>query len=204
MLSWESSNNVALHFSCSTTSRLHTFVLRRPCLLQASGCGWTGVNYSIFIYFCSHRSYVYKYVTLWDDMRMPTCMHNISSNKPTCHINAICRHAEGRVTYWSIFFSHYLFQTFTTYFAYLEKKKKKYVNANMQCAGMQYVDVRKHAIIMFACDMSACSISMQTCSMSMQTWVVDKTRTHGTRNAESSSGYWYCATYVACHCYTYV
>ena len=35
---------------------------------------------------------------------------------------------EGRVTYWSIFFSHYLFQTFTTYFAYLGKKKKKKKN----------------------------------------------------------------------------
>ena len=38
----------------SSNSGLHTFTLKRPCLLPASGCGWTGVNYSIFIYFCSH------------------------------------------------------------------------------------------------------------------------------------------------------
>ena len=59
VLSWEGSNNVALHFSCSTTSLvllvfgrqssnsgLHTctFTLRCPCLLPASGCGQTGVT----------------------------------------------------------------------------------------------------------------------------------------------------------------
>ena len=57
VLSWEGSNNVVLHFSCSTTSvvllvfdtlssnsGLHTFGLRHPCLLPASGCGWEGVT----------------------------------------------------------------------------------------------------------------------------------------------------------------
>ena len=45
----------------SSNSGLHTFALRRPCLLPASERGRMGVNYSIFIYFCSHRSYVSAY-----------------------------------------------------------------------------------------------------------------------------------------------
>ena len=43
-----------------SNSGLHTFALRCPCLLPTSERGRIGVNYSIFIYFCSHWSYVYS------------------------------------------------------------------------------------------------------------------------------------------------
>ena len=73
VLSWEGSNNVALHFSCSTTSLvllffdtqssnsgLHTFALRCPYLFANQWVWSDRHNYSIFIYFCSHRSCVYE------------------------------------------------------------------------------------------------------------------------------------------------
>ena len=70
VLSWEGSNNVALHFSCSTTSLvllvfdtqssnsgLHTFALRRQYLFANQWVWSDRHNYSIF---CSHRPCYYE------------------------------------------------------------------------------------------------------------------------------------------------
>ena len=94
-----------------------------------------------------------------DNMRMPTCMHNISSNKvykPTCHISM--QYAGTSAVY---------------------------VNANMQCADMQYVSMHavcqckhtmcrhavcqcKHAICWHAiCQHGVCNANMQYASIAV-------------------------------------
>ena len=85
---------------------------------------------------CTYTTYVYAMPN--DDMRMPTCMHNISSNKvykPTwpC-INAIYRHAVCQC-------KHAICR-----------------HAVYQC---------KHAVCpaMQTCIMLACSMAMQTCNI---------------------------------------
>ena len=73
---------------------------------------------------CTNTTCVYTMPT--DDMRMPTCMHNISSNKvykPTCHISM--QYASMQYMYVN---------------ANMQCANMQYVNANMQYAGMQYVN----------------------------------------------------------------
>ena len=62
----------------SSNSGLRTFVLRRPWLLPTSERGRVGINYSIFIYFCSHQSYLYGGTVALTDLS------SIGSGKELC------------------------------------------------------------------------------------------------------------------------
>ena len=68
-----------------SNSGLHTFALRLPCLLPTSERGRIGVNYSIFIYFCSHRSLICYH---WVDQIQDN--FSLLGTSAWCHHLSVC------------------------------------------------------------------------------------------------------------------